>query len=87
MAPPTFRLPLTPALPFLHSYIVEHGEPDQRPGVPWALAEMTGLSRRRAQAWVSQDAVNREVAERLSDAVGLHPSQIWGPQWWHLSVA
>jgi len=50
------------------------------------IAELLGVSTNTIHAWRSgRQQLKAAQADRLASAIGLHPSALWGDQWWRLA--
>jgi lambda repressor-like predicted transcriptional regulator len=50
-----------------------------------ALAELAGTSTRQLERWKAAGRIRAVMADRVAVAIGMHPAEIWGDQWWALA--
>lgn len=50
-----------------------------------SLAEELHMDRHRVTRWL-RDGVPVDVADRVAVALGLHPAEVWGNEWWEASA-
>lgn len=41
-----------------------------------------GVNRRQLQRWRAGMRVNAFNADRIAGLLGVHPSEVWGEEWW-----
>lgn len=95
MSPP--RLPLEPLEAAVGPMTLRHrsaheprrhdagsAEVDHPGGVHPRIAELAGVSRRTVVRW-RHIGIPLELADRAACALGLHPANVWGDQWWRVS--
>lgn len=71
--------PLGPRLP-LDPLLVVAGVTDLV-----VLAERVGVTRRQVDRW-RHEGFGIDAADRVATAVGLHPSMVWGSDWWAVTL-
>lgn len=72
-APSGHRFDLKPLVAAAH--VEHHGE----------LAQVVGVSSRQVRR-ASQEGLSADTADRWAIAVGVHPSSIWGTEWWRSTL-
>ena len=70
------RLPLAP----LAAHVRAQDLPDYRRGLA-ELARQTGVHVRQVQRW-KHSGIPLERADSMAIALGLHPAEVWGDEWW-----
>lgn len=55
-------------------------------GGPRELARLSGITTTSLGRWLEGGQIRADRADRLAVALGKHPSQIWGDDWWEIGT-